>query len=63
MNNTLILNCNSDTCVEDEDCKDIPNTVCRNVPVNERLDPGTRFIAFEFWEPRDSMLKSCFCKV
>ena len=53
----------SDTCVDDTDCKDIPHTVCRNIPVNEGLDPGTRGAAFEFWEPRDTILKSCFCKV
>ena len=55
--------CYSDTCVDDADCKDIPHTVCRNIPVNEGLDPGTRGAAFEFWEPRDTLLKSCFCKV
>ena len=53
----------SDTCVDDTDCKEIPHTVCRNVPINEGLDPGTRGKAFQSWEPRDTILKSCFCKV
>ena len=52
-----------DTCVDDDDCKDIPNTMCRNIPINEGLDPGTRSIDFKLWEPRDTLLKSCFCKV
>lgn len=51
-----------DTCVTDSDCKDFPNTICRNEPVNVGLDPGTRDIPFDEWEPRDSLLKSCFCK-
>ena len=53
----------SDTCVDDSDCKEIPHTVCRNVPVNEGLDPGTRGTEFKSWDPRDIILKSCFCKV
>ena len=53
----------SDTCVDDSDCKEIPHTVCRNVPVNEGLDPGTRGTEFKSWDPRDTILKSCFCKV
>jgi len=52
----------ADTCVEDEDCRDIPNTVCRNKPVILGLDPGTRSTPFRQWKPRDSLLKSCFCK-
>ncbi len=52
----------ADTCVTDEDCKDFPNTVCRNEPVNRGLDPGTRDEPFEEWEDRDSLLRSCFCK-
>ena len=52
-----------DTCVDDNDCKDIPNTMCRNIPINAGLDPGTRSIDFKLWEPRDTLLKSCFCKV
>ena len=52
----------SDTCVEDEDCAGIPNTVCRNEPVNAGLDPGTRKLPFTKWKERDSLLRSCFCK-
>ena len=52
----------SDTCVVDEDCQDFPNTVCRNVPVNVGLDPGTRRTPFDEWEDRDTLLRSCFCK-
>ena len=52
----------SDTCVVDEDCKDFPNTVCMNHPVNQGLDPGTRDEPYMEWEPRDTLLKSCFCK-
>ena len=60
----IIINCLfSDTCVDDSDCKEIPHTVCRNVPVNEGLDPGTRGTEFKSWDPRDTILKSCFCKV
>lgn len=51
-----------DTCVVDEDCKDFPNTACTNQPINPGLDSGTRSIPFEDWEPRDKLLKSCFCK-
>ncbi len=51
-----------DTCVTDDDCKDYPNTVCSNEPVNPGLDPGTRKKPFDEWEDRDSLLKSCFCK-
>ena len=36
----------TDTCVEDDDCEDFPNTVCRNSPVNSGLDPGTRELPF-----------------
>ena len=52
----------SDTCVEDSDCAGIPNTVCRNQPVNAGLDPGTRRLPYDRWKPRDSLLKSCFCE-
>ena len=51
-----------DTCVTDDDCIDFPNTVCSNVPINQGLDPGTRNIPFDEWEPRDTLLKSCFCR-
>ena len=51
-----------DTCVEDTDCADIPNTVCRNDPVILGLDPGTRTLPFAKWKPRDALLKSCFCR-
>ena len=51
-----------DTCVTDEDCEEFPNTVCKNVPVNKGLDPGTRNVPFKDWEPRDTLLKSCFCR-
>ena len=42
--------------------RDIPNTECRNRPVIVGLDPGTRSSPFSKWKPRDSLLKSCFCK-
>ena len=51
-----------DTCVTDDDCIDFPNTVCSNIPINQGLDPGTRNIPFDEWEPRDTLLKSCFCR-
>ena len=60
---TMLICIKRDTCVDDNDCKDIPNTMCRNIPINAGLDPGTRSIDFKLWEPRDTLLKSCFCKV
>ena len=50
-----------DTCVSDEDCEEYPNTVCSAEPINRGLDPGTRSEPFSEWEPRDTLLKSCFC--
>jgi len=51
-----------DTCVSDEDCVDFPQTVCRAMPVNKGLDPGTRAVPFEEWKTGDEILKSCWCK-
>ena len=51
-----------DTCVTDEDCEMYPNTVCSSEPINRGLDPGTRDVPFDEWEPRDTLLKSCFCR-
>jgi len=51
-----------DTCVTNEDCVDFPQTVCRDMPVNPGLDPGTREKKFEEWKPGDEILKSCWCK-
>ena len=39
-----------DTCVTDDDCSDFPETVCRSMPVNNGLDPGTRALDFGNWE-------------
>lgn len=39
-----------DTCVTDDDCSDFPETVCRDMPVNAGLDPGTRALDFDQWE-------------
>ena len=51
-----------DTCVTDEDCVDFPQTVCRSMPVNMGLDPGTRELPFDKWKLGDEILMSCWCK-
>ena len=51
-----------DTCVSNEDCVDFPETVCRAMPVNPGLDPGTRALPFKEWKKGDEILKSCWCK-
>jgi len=51
-----------DTCVTDDDCADFPQTVCRSMPVNNGLDPGTRALDFKNWKEGDELLKSCWCK-
>ena len=38
-----------DTCVSDDDCTEFPETVCRSMPVNTGLDPGTRALDFDQW--------------
>jgi hypothetical protein len=47
-----------DTCVTDNDCAEFPETVCRSMPVNRGLDPGTRALDFHQWREVSSSLHS-----
>jgi len=52
----------NDTCVNDDDCVDFPETVCSAEPINKGLDPGIRRLPFDKWKEGDTLLKSCWCR-